>query len=460
MKRREAADRVSIATQTLNQFEEEAKLTRERLSGSAREQGIVVEQIERAKTDLESGESQLSVLEAERESVQASVTSIETAITTERIELARAQEEEKTASHAYLEARSELERCFRREAEQKHEVTMQQYRIRTGEERRSQAANRFEHLSTEQDLKPRIENESDALSLLIREKEEADLAVQRLERERSDSHDWARAFNAKRDVLKRESQQAQGDLMRAETRCQSLIQLQTGAEMWGKGVELLMGQDDVVGPLIEQFESTSKDQRGGLAALDRAAEALLVTHFDRAIEYVDQASQAKVAVSLVLEQLPWNALPHQAEDVLQLDTCTLTDKNLAGRLLVGIRIADDLSDAPSLFNADPWLRTIVTREGHSLSRRGLLRTWGKSVVDEVLGRKSEIESLQKEVNDLTQHLSALDARLSQTEAAARNAMDFNQTRNDAYAEARLASGEIKGRHRQAAESLERIKAYA
>lgn len=458
MKRRDAAERLSAATQTLNAFEEEAKLTRERLAGTAREQGIVIEQIERAKTDLESGESQLSVLEAERQSVQDSVASIEADVAQERIELTLAQQEEKKASHAYLEARSELERCFRREAEQKHEVTMQQYRIRTGEERYKQASSRFEHLSSEQDLQPRIDSESVALATLAEEKMIADVAVDRLERERAATHDWARAFNARNDQLKRDFQRAQGELMRAETRCQSLIQLQTGAEMWGKGVELLLNRPGIIGPIIEQFFSDAKDQRGGLAALDRAAEALVVVNFEKAMAYVQEASREEVAVSLVLERVDWST-----GGALQghgLATCTLDHKDLARRLFSGIRIVDDLHEAPSHFDNDPALNAVVSRDGHSVSRSGVLRTWGKSVVDEVLGRKSEIEGLEAEVARLGVALSDIEGRLEQTQHAAQEGMKQNQLKSDAYAEARLTSGEIKGRHRQAVESLERVKAYA
>jgi chromosome segregation protein len=458
MKRREAAERLSSAAQTLSTFEEDAKLTRERLAGAAREQGIVIEQIERAKTDLESGESQLSVLEAERQSVQVSVSSIETEVAEEKVALKLAQEEEKNASLMYLEARSELERCFRREAEQKHEVTMQQYRIRTGEERYKQALSRFEHLSNEQDLQPRINSESVALATLAEEKMKVDAAVERLERERASTHDWARAFNARHDNLKRDFQRVQSELMRAETRCQSLIQLQTGAEMWGKGVDLLLNRPGIIGPIIEQFSSDAKDQRGGLAALDRAAEALVVVNFEKAMAYVQEASREEVAVSLVLEQVEWSTDDSLKEH--SLETCTLAHQELAQRLFSGIMIVDDLSDAPSCFDREPNLNVVVSRDGHSVSRAGVLRTWGKSVVDEVLGRKSKIEALKTEVDRLGSALSAIEGRLVQTEHAAQEGMKQNRLTNEAYGEARIAAGEIKGRHRQAVESLERINAYA
>ena len=398
------------------------------------------------------------MLEAERQSVQESVTSIEVAIAQERAELEVAQREEKLASHRYLDARSELERCFRKEAEQKHEVTMQQYRIRTGEERRRQALSRFEHLSSEQDLKPRIEQESAGLVVLDREKSLAEAAVDRLDRERRITHDWARAFNARQDELKRKFQKVQSELMRAETRCQSLIQLQTGAEMWGKGVELLLGRPDVVGPLIDQFTSETRDQRGGIAALDRAAEALVVSHFDRAIEYVEEASQAQVAVSMVLEQVEWSTDPTGNAD--GLESCALANSDLTRRLFQGIRIVEHLNEAPSVFDSNPHLNVIVTREGHALSRSGLLRTWGKSVVDEVLGRKLEIQSLHDDVGVLKITLCDIESSLEQTQSAARDAMKLNQLKSEAYGESRLSFGEIKGRYRQASESLERIQAYA
>ena len=392
MKRRLCAEQLGQATRTLNQFEEDAKLARERLAGYAREQGVVLEQIERAKLDMESGENQLSVLEAERQSVQDSVQSIEAEVLREKASLDIAVAEEKQASLAYLDARSELEKCFRREAEQKHEVTMQQYRIRSGEERKRQAEERFERLSQEQDLTPRIKDETSVLHELAQSLDEARSRVERLEIQRQSSHDWARAFNAGHDRMKREFEEARAEMLRTEARCDSLIQLQAGAEMWGRGTKLLLARPEVVEPLIDQFSSDEAERRSGIAVLDRAAEPLVVKDFEQAIRCVNEVTSEQVAVSLVLEELGWAAPSAALNETL--GSCQLTNELIMGRLFSGACLVRELGEAPGVFDANGSVDLVVTREGHAVTRSGVIRTWGKSVIDEVLEQKSEIERLK------------------------------------------------------------------
>ena len=166
--------------------------------------------------------------------------------------------------------------------------------------------------------------------------------------------------------------------------------------MWGRGTKLLLARPEVVEPLIDQFSSDEAERRSGIAVLDRAAEALVVKDFEQAIRCVNEVTSEQVAVSLVLEELGWAAPSAALNETL--GSCQLTNELIMGRLFSGACLVRELGEAPGVFDANGSVDLVVTREGHAVTRSGVIRTWGKSVIDEVLEQKSEIERLKKRLS--------------------------------------------------------------
>ena len=75
-----------------------------------------------------------------------------------------------------------------------------------------------------------------------------------------------------------------------------------------------------------------------------------------------------------------------------------------------------------MFDANGSVDLVVTREGHAVTRSGVIGTWGKGVIDEVLEQKSEIERL-KNVCQFETSLAESDASLNRLHEAASLAME-------------------------------------
>jgi len=98
-----------------------------------------------------------------------------------------------------------------------------------------------------------------------------------------------------------------------------------------------------------------------------------------------------------------------------LDYVTVKEEfeDIAQLLLGQVDLAEDLTDALQHFNRNETKRTIVTRSGDIVSRRGILVGGGSEKLGGILAKKQEIKQLGKQLASLDQEINS--ARSTQTE---------------------------------------------
>ena len=306
LKTREAADQHAEQKSALSKLEQNGHLIRQRLTGYAREQQMLVEQLDRAKHDFESGQSQLGDLRIERIEVAEDVARLDRIHAEAKQELADAESVAKSTSQAYLDARAAVERCLRQEAQQRHEVTRQEYRIKSAQDRLNRAGERQKHLDAQSDFGPRLEE----LTKLIDEQgialEDSQRELAHLEGFRENVYQWSRAFEQKVETLTRSVQQKLSKRSSVSARTESLERMLQSADSLTKGTQTLLNSLDDAKLLVDLFRGTPEYTKAFVSALGSGGDAVVVSSFDEALSALEKVAQNDLAVSLVTEEVPWH----------------------------------------------------------------------------------------------------------------------------------------------------------
>ncbi|AMV73016.1 chromosome segregation ATPase SMC [Desulfuromonas sp. DDH964] len=223
---------------------------------------------------------------------------------------------------------------------------------------------------------------------------------------------------------------------RARSRLESLQQLEQNLEGYGRGVRLVLGDDELrqsfAGMVADALEVAAGYEAAVEAVLGERLQTILAPRTTEVAAAFDRLRAADSRCSFLLpgfSPAATGAVPG-GQPLDSLVTLRPDFAPLVGSLLQGIWVVPDLE--PFLHGGLPEGTTLVTAAGEVLTARGELTGGARTALDQGLLHKKremkelagqvaafsrQVEGLQRERDDLRQAMTASDEQLRELEAA-------------------------------------------
>lgn len=258
----------------------------------------------------------------------------------------------------------------------------------------------------------RLQNSSSNLTGALEtiEKERDSLSVQRLQLQERQADLRVQMEQVENELLHRRE-----ELSRQRSRLESLQQLESSLEGYGRGVKTLLSnaqhKSHMQGLVADILEVPARYEAAIEAVLGERVQALLPDSLENAQEALTYLRDNEGRCTFVLPESP------AAEAPLLPGGRALTDflqgrpgfEALASRLLSGVFLVEELSGY--FVQKLPFGVTLVTEDGSVLSHRGEVTGGGRQALDQgLLHKKREMKDLQKQVKSLDGEVHGLNQR--------------------------------------------------
>ena len=286
----------------------------------------------------------------------------------------------------------------------------------------------------------KLRAEETALETRLREIEEqraagqAELAAMRAQRtatagEKESRAEQLRALAEQRRRCEREAAELEAAMLQAQSRLDSLEQIQRNYEGYQRGVRAIMREehhpDGVVGVVAEVIDIPEEYERAVAAVLGDRLQYVIVRSEEAAADAVDllrqQAGGRGSFIPLDPRRAPINgngarSVNGSSRRLLDLIRVDSAYRAVAESLLGEVVLVPDLRSAIALWRQNGIRVTLVTPEGDVIDPSGVV-TGGsdRPIEEEILARRREIEHLRASVRVSAEDLA--EVREAQTRVA-------------------------------------------
>jgi chromosome segregation protein len=235
-----------------------------------------------------------------------------------------------------------------------------------------------------------------------------------------------RRFAEERRGLERQLGELQTSLVQANSRLDSLCEIQRNYEGYQSGVRSLMVSEHraegVLGVVADVIGIPAEYERAVAAALGDRLQYMIVEEAETGVGAVaslrERASGRGSFIPVAPRPVPVNGLgaagmngnSSRLLDLIQVDE---RYRQVAEALLGEVVLVPDLPSALSLWRQNGRYVTMVTREGDVIDANGVITGGSEAPIEmEILARRRELQELAEHGAGLRAHMSAVEQKLA------------------------------------------------